>query len=379
MSRTRGLRYLLLLCAACSPSSKDQPAETLEIQPGPAPSDAPFTCPEGMALVYAAESSIAPYCIDQYETYALGNTGDFDQHTAKYGRAYATSISEAGREPSALSFSQAVVICENTPMRDAAGTEVGRKRLAALHEWTDAGDGVLGAGGSPYPYGETYVEGACHIPDGPVHPEHSQESAHSTGASPDCVSVFGVYDLLGNLWEWVDSGLTGDIQAWFDHALPTIGVNVTQDEEGNLVMPAASWHQKTPLTLSIAGVGRDQVTRQSNGQLTTPASNLPQSEGGQSPAGFLSYGMEYKTTEHGPVLQGHVLPVIFEKKADGEFATLRARSEVDGVKIGLKVGGSWYTGSRTVLQIKDPLAVLTHPHDFRGSIAARCAGDPIPR
>jgi hypothetical protein len=332
-----------------------------------------------MALVYAADSPIAPYCIDRYEAYALGNPGDFDQFLPKFGRAYATALSEPGREPSPLSFSQAVVVCENTPMRDAAGVEAGRKRLATLQEWTDSGDGVLGAGGSPYPYGDTYIEGACHIQGGPVHPEHSQESVHPSGASPDCVSIFGVYDLLGNLWEWVDSGLTGDVQAWFDQAPDKIGIAVTRDEEDHVILPSASWHRGTALTLTIAGIVRDHLTLQPTGFLTIPASRLPRADGGQSPAGFLSYGLAFHTTERGPVIEGHVLPVIFEKQADSDLATLRVRSEVDGVKIGLKVGGSWYTGGGTVLHLSDPLAVLSHPHDFRGSIAARCAGDPIPR
>ena len=39
-------------------------------------------------------------------------------------------------------------------------------------------------------------------------------SPYPTGIHSDCVSEHQIYDQIGNLWEWVDSGLNISIDDW---------------------------------------------------------------------------------------------------------------------------------------------------------------------
>jgi formylglycine-generating enzyme required for sulfatase activity len=100
------------------------------------------------------------------------------------------------------------------------------KRLCTLDEFVTA---CRGEGDTPFPYGETYEEGACNV----YREEHPAALLHDnasighldprlnrvrskgrpllqrTGESPACRSRWGndaVYDMVGNLDEWVDEG-----------------------------------------------------------------------------------------------------------------------------------------------------------------------------
>ncbi len=53
---------------------------------------------------------------------------------------------------------------------------------------------------------------------------------HLTGARPACVSGYGVYDLVGNVWEWVDGVVEDGMYA--DRALPDAGHVVRADDAG---------------------------------------------------------------------------------------------------------------------------------------------------
>jgi hypothetical protein len=98
------------------------------------------------------------------------------------------------------------------------------KRLCRAAEWVTACRGELKR---KFPYGETYRRGACNI-DREAHPAavlHGNASIHHldprlnqvegeagpllrpTGATPECVSAWGtdgVFDMVGNLDEWVE-------------------------------------------------------------------------------------------------------------------------------------------------------------------------------
>lgn len=68
------------------------------------------------------------------------------------------------------------------------------KRLCTKDEWMAA------CGTTAYPYGDDYVEGNCN--DG----GKSVESL-PTGSKKSCRTAKGVYDMTGNLSEWVEGGI----------------------------------------------------------------------------------------------------------------------------------------------------------------------------
>ncbi len=122
--------------------------------------------------------------------------------------------SRAGVLPSGyLSQKKARAACEN------AG-----KRLCTRGEWVRA---CRGQANRPFPYGERYRDGICNVhrknhPASLLHGNSSENHTdprlgltedeagpllRRTGATPECVSRWGadgIYDMVGNLDEWVD-------------------------------------------------------------------------------------------------------------------------------------------------------------------------------
>ncbi|MGB7568577.1 MAG: chitobiase/beta-hexosaminidase C-terminal domain-containing protein [Chitinivibrionales bacterium] len=119
-------------------------------------------CPRGMVSI--ALPGDRTLCMDKYEWPNL-----------------------AGEKPTVnVSWVEAKMLC----------IEAG-KRLCAPAEWTDA---CKGPKQTFYPYGNAYEKQRC--PD-------KGEGFYKSGAFPRCVNDFGVNDMVGNVWEWVD-GKKGD-------------------------------------------------------------------------------------------------------------------------------------------------------------------------
>jgi len=115
-------------------------------------------CPDGMVFV-PSNAGIGSFCIDKYEY-----------------------PNNAGAMPKkGVSYDMAVRLCA------ADG-----KRLCTDGEWQKACQGVRKA---MYPYGAEYVAGKCNAGMG------GESSA--SGKHKGCVSDYHVYDMSGNLWEWV--------------------------------------------------------------------------------------------------------------------------------------------------------------------------------
>jgi len=338
-----------------------------------------YYCPEEMSLVLDADSSLPAFCIDTYEGRATGEPGDIDQFFGVETPSTGEIVSEVGVEPTALSFSQAVVLCEQTPMLDHKGETVGTKRLATFQEWQDSGDGVLGEGGLRYPYGDEQSDTACHVPTSTG--ETTVDSVQLTGSAENCVSPFGVHDQIGNYWEWADSGLTADIDTWFEHVEEEAGLLVSQNKEGAVLYPGVWPKDSEGFLLTIAGVEPNMISVQSDGRMTVAEQNLPPEDEntGSSPAGYFSYGLEFEYKGEGVTTLGRALPVVLDIKTGEGYGVLYVRSEIDGVQVGYKLGGAWYTGGGTSLQPDEPRDALQHPHDFLGSIAARCTADALTR
>jgi sulfatase modifying factor 1 len=187
------------------PRAKTTPAPA----PAGAPKLAPSTgCPSEMARVGAT-------CVDRYEASLLrrSDDGSLTPHP-NYARPIGgvfVAASKAGVKPQGyISQLEAASACEN------AG-----KRLCSLTEWYRA---CRGDKNTLFPYGPSYVSGRCNVNKphllsilhgsdprawkydaGFNDPELDQRDGFlaETGAYKECVSSGGVYDLVGNLHEWV--------------------------------------------------------------------------------------------------------------------------------------------------------------------------------
>lgn len=153
---------------------------------------APSRCPTGMV-------DLGALCMDAVEVSVVGELGHADQGTAwPDGSTTATSRAVPYAVPDAhVSWYQAVAICANTGAH-----------LCTWDEWRDACDGVPGDGGSTYPWGEEpSPEGRCALADADGTTDF--DGAQPAGSMAGCTGANGVYDQIGNLWEWVDLGEVG--------------------------------------------------------------------------------------------------------------------------------------------------------------------------
>ena len=158
-----------------------------------APSFAQLVCPEGMAQV-------DDFCIDRWEAHLVGQT-PYEVPTS------GVAATGPGTVPQGYISG---VVASNACI--AAG-----KRLCTSVEWLRA---CRGPGNTIYPYGNSYVAGRCNDtrPEHPIitlfgsfieseinNPLLNQlpDSVDPTGANAQCVSAEGVYDLHGNLEEWI--------------------------------------------------------------------------------------------------------------------------------------------------------------------------------
>ncbi len=143
-------------------------------------------CPPEMAYVSQAGGG---YCIDKYEVSA-GDQCSFVQPAseietgANMRNALCTVMSVKAKQP-----------WVNVPLQDAlAICAKAGKRLPTNKEWYRA------ALGTPDAVSE---EGAsdCALA------RTGQTNADNTGANPKCISSYGAYDMVGNVWEWVDGSV----------------------------------------------------------------------------------------------------------------------------------------------------------------------------
>lgn len=232
MPRARALVVAALALAACSDSSGRQPLDLggapdlpavrdngpgvdrsaspeASVDTSPPPDSAPGPCPPLMVLVQDT------FCVDRYEA-ALEEqvAGGGWQPASPYltvGTRTVRAVPAKGLVPQGyISGAEAAAACA------AAG-----KRLCNSAEWLAA---CRGPQQTTYPYGDTYQPGACND-DYPGHPvvdffgtstgvwdaQHMNDpginqqpgTVAQGGAHPGCVSHFGVFDLHGNLHEWV--------------------------------------------------------------------------------------------------------------------------------------------------------------------------------
>jgi sulfatase modifying factor 1 len=188
------------------------------------PSEPAALCPQEMALVHRVQG---PYCIDRWEAAIVVVAADGSEspwpgnHTVHAIEGQMKAASVAGRKPQGyISGEQAAQACAR------AG-----KRLCEIDEWVRA---CRGPQMTLYPYGNQRRPKLCNdrfrkldyhpvvrlfrqaAPPGtdPVQMWHPRwmndprlhEFDHTvapTGAFEQCTNEYGVYDMVGNLHEWV--------------------------------------------------------------------------------------------------------------------------------------------------------------------------------
>ncbi|MCB9758812.1 MAG: SUMF1/EgtB/PvdO family nonheme iron enzyme [Alphaproteobacteria bacterium] len=146
-------------------------------------------CPAGMVPL---EGRGGPFCMHAYEVHIEGQLGDADQGVDFPNGSTKVSLSaRAGQEPSkGVSWYQAYAACAE------AGWH-----LCTSAEWEDA---CAGPTGRAWPTLDgAYASGRCAVSHPP---QYHKVPLSPSGAFPDCRTPEGVYDLLGNLWEWTDPG-----------------------------------------------------------------------------------------------------------------------------------------------------------------------------
>lgn len=209
------MRFVPLGLATLAVAACDSPSPTIgESSDAAAPSlvdaglDAPGPCPALMAHVDS-------FCIDQYE-------GALEELQAGAWVAASPYLTVG------LRTVRAVPAAGITPQGYISGTEAARacaasgKRLCTSSEWLTA---CRGQSHSTWPYGAAHIDGACN--DGFIgHPAVKffgtssgiWDSAHMNdpginqqpdtvaagGAFAQCMTPTGIFDLHGNLHEWVD-------------------------------------------------------------------------------------------------------------------------------------------------------------------------------
>ncbi len=105
------------------------------------------------------------------------------------------------------------------------------KRLCKASEWTFA---CQGKDWKPYPYGFERNSSACRIDLGLAVPANKNSSSPS-GSYDKCISDFGVYDLTGNVDEWVESdvGSASWLKGgWWGNLRNRCGQDATTKEHG---------------------------------------------------------------------------------------------------------------------------------------------------
>ena len=226
-------------------------------------------------------------------------------------------------------------------------------RLPTIEEWNDAGDGVLGEGGTSYPWGDDFHSGECVLP----YDEITWSTHQTCGSLDTCSSIFGVYDQIGNLWEWVDSGLYVDIEAWMqhqeeqDHSFAVFD-DILHTSEDTL----QGFH---PFVVGLSQSSIDIVDGMIWVRLTEPfRPDLPG-------VGYLKRNELTHPSSH------DFLPISLLWDESRQHAQIVVDIHRDGEPIPAKVGGAYYSGADSRLDT----IFWGHVPAFDGSIGFRCVYD----
>jgi formylglycine-generating enzyme required for sulfatase activity len=159
------------------------------------------------------------FCIDRWEASLVEVRASGEASFSPYATVdehHVRAVSRAGVVPQAyISQTQAKAAC--------AASE---KRICTDKEWLRA---CKGPGATKFPYGAEHKDGACngestvaplsYMPPPKQYPDMEnmnnpglnqiEGTVARTGAYASCTNAFGVFDMVGNLHEWVASDVYG--------------------------------------------------------------------------------------------------------------------------------------------------------------------------
>ena len=262
-------------------------------------------------------------------------------------------VSEMGQRPAInVSLEEAISACQATTIDGAT------LRLASVQEWQDAGDGQPGEGGSLYPWGAEKDDARC-VVDSPINP-NQWSTVQPTGSLKRCVSDSGVYDQIGNAWEWVDLRQTASRVDWtalVNRQGFIVSVSTESIEMEARLLPR--------LRLQTICVDMKRMVLES-GVLTVQLNQDISSDCESGGRGYLWFNNSDPRHEKAQLPeQGSLLPIRIQARQ------IVWDSERDGESVGAKVGGSFYSGAQMTLQD----FWIGHIPSFNGSIGFRCSSD----
>lgn len=264
-------------------------------------------------------------------------------------------VSKMGQVPAVnVSLEEAKTSCEATTVDGQT------LRLASLQEWQDAGDGQAGTGGTPYPWGQEKDDTRCVI-DSPTHPKQ-WSTVQPAGSLERCVSDSGVYDQIGNAWEWVDLKQTASRADW-TALIQQQGFRVSVSTRAIEMEPRLL----SRLRLQTICVDMKRMMVQAGVLMVDLNQNISSAceSGGR---GYLSFNNSDLRHENIQVpKQGELLPIRIH---DNKIVWDQDR---DGESVGAKVGGSFYSGAQMTLQD----FWIGHIPSFNGSIGFRCSSNTL--
>lgn len=165
-------------------------------------------CPAEMAELKDGSMS---FCIDRYENYIIGY--DKDKKVYKYEPKFEAVIQKGGKYYPGNIFNKTELkdkiyarSAKNiTPVDNISWLEAdiacknAGKRLCNSKEWDFA---CMGKDNRKYPYGNEYKEDVCNGFEAGKH--RGIIDKMPSGSFGKCDNGYGVMDLSGNLWEWID-------------------------------------------------------------------------------------------------------------------------------------------------------------------------------
>ncbi len=217
-------------CAKHAPGSPskddDRPSDALAASRAPTRASG-FVCPSGMATIAPTAGDRRSFCIDVYEASLLAVMPDGSERPWPYYEVVPHD------PPGGMTF-RAVSEPDVFPQGYISGIDASAackesgKRLCRPDEWRSA---CMGPDRTVFPYGNKRQRGACNDngrsslrffnPQLDDKPEHRWMWGHAgnmvdprlnqlegtltrTGERSACTNAYGVYDMVGNLHEWVD-------------------------------------------------------------------------------------------------------------------------------------------------------------------------------